>query len=338
MPDTLPLAFHFLRPLWLLALFPVIVIVIFIIRRNRPETQWGDVIAPNLLRHLLVHPERRWRINPLYLVASGLVITIIALAGPTWRRELPPFVEDKAPLMIALSVGLSMNEHDVPPTRLERAKQKVRDLLEARAGARTGMIAYSGTAHLVMPMTDDRAVIEPFLAALIPALMPVQGNNAAAATALAANLMAKESVAGTILLVADSISDEAAARRAAGRNSVLILGMTSAERQQGLPTNSVRLSVDGSDIRSLERRIETSYQSAQSAAFGTRWRDEGYWLLLPIALLGLLWFRRGVTVAWVLMLLVIQHSAPADAAETSWFRNMWLTPDQQGQIAFDAGD
>ena len=78
-----------------------------------------------------------------------------------------------------------------------------------------------------------------------------------------------------ILLVADSVSDEAAVRRAAGRNNVLILGTTSPDQQQGLPTNAVRLSVDGSDIRSLERRIETSYQSAQSAAFGTRWRDEG---------------------------------------------------------------
>ena len=77
-----------------------------------------------------------------------------------------------------------------------------------------------------MPMTDDRTVIEPFLAALTPTLMPVQGNNAAAAAALAASLMAKESVAGTILLVADSVSDEAAVRRAADRNNVLTLGMT----------------------------------------------------------------------------------------------------------------
>jgi len=321
-----------------MALIPVAAIVILIALRRRPESQWGDVIAPNLLKHLLVKPDHRWRIDPLYLVASGLVIGIVALSGPTWRRELPPFVEDKAPLMIALSVAPSMSESDVAPTRLERAKQKVRDLLEARAGARTGLIAYSGTAHLVMPMTDDRAVIEPFLAALTPNLMPVQGNNATAAAALAANLMAKETVAGTILLVADSMNDEAAVRRAAGRNNVLMLGVTPPERQQGLSSAAVRLSVDGADIRSLERRIETSYQSAQSAAFGTRWRDEGYWLLLPVALLGLLWFRRGVTVAWVIAFLVLHPPTRASAADASWLRNLSLTPDQQGRIAFDRGD
>jgi Ca-activated chloride channel homolog len=340
MPDALPFDFHFLRPLWLTALIPVAVVVLLVIRRQRPEAQWGDLIAPNLLKHLLVQTDRRWRINPLYLVASGLVISIVALAGPTWRRELPPFVEDKAPLMIALSVSPSMNEHDVAPSRLERAKQKVRDLLAARAGARTGLIAYSGTAHLVMPMTDDRAVIDPFLAALKTDLMPVPGNNAVAAMALAANVMATESVAGTILVVADGLGgDPAAVRRAAGRNDVLMLSIAPPQSDlPGLQSRSVQVSVDSADIRSLERRIETSYEAAQSAAFGTRWREEGYWLLVPAVLLGLLWFRRGVTVAWVIALLIIQQPAPAGAAETSWFRNLWLTPDQQGRIAFDRGD
>src|SRR6185437_11129047 len=113
MPDSLLFEFHFLRPLWLLALLPVVVLVV---RRQRPETEWGDVIAPNLLKHLLVESPRRWHINPVYLIASGLMISIIALAGPAWRRELPPFVEDKAPLMIALSVAPSMSERDVPPS------------------------------------------------------------------------------------------------------------------------------------------------------------------------------------------------------------------------------
>ena len=67
--------------------------------------------------------------------------------------------------MIVLALSTSMDQADVAPTRLERAKQKIRDLLGVRAGARSGLIAYAGTAHLVMPLTDDRSVIEPFLAA-----------------------------------------------------------------------------------------------------------------------------------------------------------------------------
>jgi Ca-activated chloride channel family protein len=170
--------------------------------------------------------------------------------------------------------------------------------------------------------------------------MPVQGNNATAAVALATTVMAAESLAGTILVIADGIGDEAAVRRVAGRNGVLMLSVAPppSDLRESLRSDTVRVSVDGSDIRSLERRIETRYQSAQSAAFGTRWRDEGYWLLLPAALLGLLWFRRGTAVAWLVALLIIQHAAPAGAADASRFRDLWLTPDQQGRIAFDRGD
>ena len=205
-----------------------------------------------------------------------------------------------------------MDQADVAPTRLERAKQKIRDLLAARAGARSGLIAYAGTAHLVMPLTDDRSVIEPFLAALATGLMPGDGKNVTAAVSLATQFLAAEPVAGTILVVADDL-DEAAIRQAAGRNGVAMLRVAPARSGDGmgLGSDAVRVSVDGSDIQAIERRIETRFQAAQGDAFGMQWRDEGYWLLLPLALLGLLWFRRGTTVAWVVMLFVAMQALPA---------------------------
>lgn len=334
-------AFHFLRAWWLLALLPTGMILFLITRRDRLDLQWSGVIAPNLLKHMIVTPRTGWRIKPPYLVAAALILGIIALAGPSWRRELPPFVEDKAPLMIALDVSSSMGQTDVAPSRLERAKQKMRDLLAARGGARTGLVAYAGTAHLVMPLTDDRSVIEPFLAALLPGLMPVQGNDPAKALALAAGALAGEPFAGTILLVADDLAsvEGPALRAAAGRNGTLMLRIASPQTAH-VPIDAVQVAVDDADIRALERRIETHFRSAQADQAGTRWRDEGVWLLLPIALLGLFWFRRGMTVQWVVLLFML-HAAPADAQPTdglSRFRNLWLTPDQQGRLAFDRGD
>jgi von Willebrand factor type A domain len=215
--DIATIPFHFLRPLWLFALLPVAAVVLLVHRRESIAARWGGVIAPHLLKNLIVAPSRSWGISPVYLVAAGMALGIVAMSGPTWRRELPPFVEDKAPLMIALSVSSSMGRTDVAPSRLERGRQKIRDLLSARAGARSGLIAYAGTAHLVMPLTDDRAVIEPFLAALAPGLMPADGKNAAGAVALAAQSLAAEPVAGTILLVADDLggADGATLRQAA---------------------------------------------------------------------------------------------------------------------------
>ncbi|MHC2439037.1 vWA domain-containing protein [Bradyrhizobium sp. USDA 4451] len=341
MHDAAATSFHLLRPVWLLALIPVAAVFAWLRWRQSPQSQWGGVIAPHLLNHLIVQPGAGRGVSPLYLVAAGLSLGIVALSGPTWRRELPPFVEDKAPLMIALSLDNSMGQSDVAPTRLDRAKQKIRDLLAARAGARTGLIAYAGTAHLVMPLTDDRAVIEPFLAALAPGLMPSAGNNAAAAVALAAEALATDAVPGTILLVSDDPANEAGAvRQAAGRNGLVKLSVTPEHKGAGLGfrPDVVQVSIDDADIAALERRIETSYQAAESVKFGTQWRDEGFWLLLPIALLSLLWFRRGTTVAWVVAFIVLSHLSSAKAEEPRRFADLWLTPDQQGRIAFDRGD
>jgi Ca-activated chloride channel family protein len=336
MPETAAIPLHLLRPQWLIALVPVVAILSLVLWRQRVETQWGGVITSHLLKHLIVRPGGTWSINPAWLVASAMTLGIIALSGPTWRRELPPFVEDRAPLMIALSLSSSMMGTDIAPSRLERAKQKIRDLLAARAGARAGLVAYAATSHLVMPLTDDRAVIEPFLAALAPDLMPSDGHNTLAAVALAAQSLATEPVAGTVLVVGDDLGNagEGVLRQAAGRNNLLMLGVTSGD----VPSSAVRVSVDGADIRTLERRIETRYQAAQGDTFGTQWLDEGYWLLPPVALLTLLWFRRGTTVAWSIALFLSLHAWPANAQDASRFRDLWLTPDQQGRLAFDHGD
>lgn len=341
MPEAGAIAFHFLRPWWLLALIPELLLLALILRGDRVDLQWGKVIAPHLLSHLVVSPERTWGIRPVYLVATGLMLAIVALAGPSWRRELPPFVEDKAALMIALDVSASMTRSDVAPSRLERAKQKIHDLLAARAGARTGLVAYAGTAHLVMPLTNDQAVVAPFLAALSPQIMPVQGKNAVAAVALAAKAFGAETIAGTILIVADDLGDAdgSALSDAAGRNSIVYLAMTpeGGEPQRGWSGSTVRATVDDADIHALERRIEARYEAAQARMEGARWRDEGVWLLLPCLALSLFWFRRGTTVQWIVLLMIVCAS-PAHAETQMRFKDFWLTPDQQGQLAFDRGD
>jgi Ca-activated chloride channel family protein len=333
--------FHLLRPWWLVALVPVALILFVLLRRDRNELQWTGAIAPNLLKYMTVTPAQRWHIRPAWLVASALALAVVALAGPTWRRELPPFVEDKAPLMIALDVSSSMGGTDIAPSRLERGKQKILDLLATRGNARTGLIAFAGSAHLVMPLTDDRRVIEPFLAALNPGLMPVPGKAPVAAVELAAKALTDELYAGTILIVSDDLGNANAAEltRAAGRNGLLMLAVVPADKARS-PIDDVRVTVDASDIQAISRRIDTHFQSAEAEKIGARWRDEGFWFLLPIALLSLLWFRRGVAVQWALLLvLLLPASGHAQTADASWrFMNFWLTPNQQGRIAFDRGD
>ncbi|MGN5479917.1 VWA domain-containing protein [Cupriavidus basilensis] len=151
--------FHFLRPWWLLVLIPAVLLVWAVRRRGDVRRRWRDAIAPHLLDALMVGERRRLAIRPVHLTALLLALGAIALAGPTWERERPPFLDDKAPLAIAIDLSPTMDAIDVTPTRLERAKLKVKALLARRDGERTAIWAYAGSTHLVLPLTDDATLL-----------------------------------------------------------------------------------------------------------------------------------------------------------------------------------
>ena len=385
MPDLGPLTdLHFLRPLWLWGLLPAVVVYLLVRRRDDPTLRWRGLIDPHLLEALRVKPKGRGFPRPAGVASAALVLGCVGAAGPTWQREPSPFTEDKAPLVVALDLSESMLAIDVPPTRLERAKEKIRDLLARRAGARTGLVAYAGTAHLVMPPTDDSAALETYLAALDPDVMPRPGKAAAAALARAQEVLARDETPGSILFLTDGIpaAEQAAFRKAAaGRDSLLVLGVGTSEggpiRQgKGFATDAAGRRVvarldreglealardagvfvatatrDARDVDRLQARIQSHLQAVQAADPKARWKDAGYWLTLPFALLGALWFRRGWTVRWAAVLVVglgfgaarpaLAQPAPAPArpAPEGWrFADLWLTRDQQGRLAYEGGD
>jgi len=167
---------HFLRPWWLLALLPG-ALLIWSLWRRRGDVAWRRVIAPHLLPHLLAGEDgATGRLRPMHLLGVFWLLGVIALAGPSWQRELAPFAEERAALVIALHLGPSMLAEDIQPSRLERAVHKIRDLLALRPDTRTALIAYAGSAHMVMPFTSDARLIEEFAAQLSPELMPRPGN------------------------------------------------------------------------------------------------------------------------------------------------------------------
>ena len=199
--------FHFIRPeiLWLLG--PAALIIFSILRRQDPMRAWQSVLAPELLEHLAVREEsQRSRLRPVYLVAGAWLVGIIALAGPAWEREATPFTEDQAALFIVMKVTPDMLAEDIQPSRLQRAAQKVSDLLALRPGSKTGLVAYAGSAHLVMPLTSDPDVIRYFASELTPEIMPEEGDDAERALQLAQSRLEASGLPGSIVLLADSIA------------------------------------------------------------------------------------------------------------------------------------
>mgnify|MGYP000471536567 CR=1 FL=1 len=195
--------FHFLRPTWLLlALIGLLLPVLW--RRSRDlQRRLRGNIAAHLLPHLLLTPTDPHRVRPVHLVSALLVLGALAAAGPTWEQDRPDFLENRAPLIIALDLSPSMNTADVPPTRLEAAKHKLQDLVQRRQGARTALIVYAGSAHLVLPPTDDPALLDNFIQALATDLITKPGRDVAGVIDQAKRLLAAEKAPGTLLLISD---------------------------------------------------------------------------------------------------------------------------------------
>lgn len=360
--------FHFLRPWWLLLCIAGAALPWLWRWQGSAAHGWQHVIAPHLLRHLLVDAAHSKRLRPIHEIATLLVLAGIAAAGPTWQREPPPFAHRLAPMIVALDLSQTMDATDIAPTRLERAKQKVRDLMKLRTGARTGLLVYAGSAHLVVPPADDPAVMDLFLPSLATDLMPTVGRNSGAALQLADQLLAKEAQGGTILFIADDFDAAqlpAFTASPATKRQVLMLAVGTraggplktangiALDAAGVPVRAsfdrthfeklasaadiplASLTLDDDDVHWVQRRAQAHLQHVEAARTDTRWRESGYWLCIPIALLSLLWFRRGWLVRWSPALLIAAVGlAPlqrANAEPLDWF----ATPDQQGRWQFE---
>ena len=170
---------HFIRPLWLVALLPCAWFAWRFISHNRESSGWRGVIDAQLLRvQLAPAPAASQRIS-LWLLAAGLALCVLALAGPSWQRLPQPVEQKRDALVIVLDLSLSMYATDIVPSRLVRARQKITDILRQRSEGFTALVAYSGDAHAVAPLTDDTRTIENLVAALNPAMMPVPGSDPA---------------------------------------------------------------------------------------------------------------------------------------------------------------
>ena len=207
---------------------------------------------------------RGWARHDVLLV--GWIVGIVAIAGPTWQREPSPFAE-QSPAMIVLKVAPSMTTPDLAPTRLDRARQKIADLLKARDGMPAGLVAYSGSAHLVLPPTPDRDVVVGMAGALAPNVMPREGDRLADAVALAAKVLRDGGQGGSIVVVADTVApgQAEALRQAAPGVPVIFYAMAPAPAVEAdgnlaaavtaLDARLVPAAVDNADVQDVARRL-----------------------------------------------------------------------------------
>jgi Ca-activated chloride channel family protein len=295
-------AFHFLRPWWLV-LGPLAIWLWWRWqRRTDPLRGWRAQMDADLLTALVVGERQRspW---PRRAVLGAWLLAVLAIAGPTWRPEPAPFADDATPLMLVLKAGETMQQQDLAPSRLERARLKVADFATERKGQPLGLIAYAGSAHLVLPPTRDTSVVATMAAEISPAIMPEPGDNLAAALREADRVL-RESGGGAAVVLADTVSGDVGALvafRKASRTPVHFLAIDQPESVEAenlqaaakaLSGRVVALTPTPDDVRALVRRVAETPAAAVGAGEGQRWEEAGYWLTPVIALVVLGSFRR----------------------------------------------
>ncbi len=226
--------FHFLRPAWLL-LLPLLLLLLWQFgRRKLKSDAWEGLCDPQLLPHILESaPQRHLRHRPAPLLgALAGALAILALAGPVWERLPQPTFSSQSALVLALDLSLSMTVQDIKPSRLERARHKIADILKRRREGETALIVYAADAFVVTPLTNDGSTIRAQLAALEPNLMPAQGSRSGAPLKLAMELLEQTRTknAGILLITdaadldAESTSAALALKKAGHRLSILGVG------------------------------------------------------------------------------------------------------------------
>ncbi len=229
--------FHFIRPDWFWAVLPLFILVWLLWRQRLVSRGWRAVVDARLLPHLLIADSSVRRNSwPLLLLMLAGLLAIAALAGPTWQKLEQPVFRQQSGLVVLLDLSRSMDAADIRPSRLERARLKLVDILNQRKEGQTALVAYAATPFVVTPLTSDSKTIISQLPSMTTDLMPAQGSRPDRAIAMAQQLLQQAGVAhGSVLLVTDGVegvapsqlSDAISALQAAGHR-LLVLGVGTA--------------------------------------------------------------------------------------------------------------
>tara|TARA_R110002072_G_scaffold74374_5_gene176311 strand:- start:10361 stop:12172 length:1812 start_codon:yes stop_codon:yes gene_type:complete len=361
--------FHFIRPYWFIALIPLVILLWMLAKRHLINKHWESVCDPALLPYILVGRTGAKKYTNISLFGFVSLVMIFALAGPSWERLPEPVFEKQSALVIAMDLSYSMYADDIKPSRLERARFKISDLLDLRQEGQTALIVYAGDAFTVTPLTDDIKTIKSQLTALTPQIMPALGSNTDIALEKSAELLKQAGNSeGHILLVTDEVDREFEkffnkTNRRGYKVSILGIGT-----EEGAPVKLgdggflkdkagtivipklnqgvLRLlassgggyyetsQLGDGDIERLNRLFNSGLQESNEtkSEFETdRWREFGPWLVLLILPIVAFGFRRGYLALFICVLIQV----PEEAMAFEW-DDLWLNKNQQAMRALDS--
>jgi Ca-activated chloride channel homolog len=168
--------FEHLHYLLLLLLIPLYFLVNqWIIKQNEKKmAHLGNIVA---IKKMLQNYDEKSIFQKQILISVGLFLLIIAVANPQWGEKSEQVNIRQTDVVIALDISESMLCEDIQPSRLERAKQLAKQLIENVKAERVGIIVFAGEAYMQMPLTSDYKAAYFFLQSANTNLAATQGTN-----------------------------------------------------------------------------------------------------------------------------------------------------------------
>lgn len=222
--------------LWGLLVIPVLAFL-FVLTRISRKKALRDFGNPVLLKQLMPYASASRPILKFVILMAATAFIIIAIARPQYGSKLKKEKTKGIEMMIALDVSNSMLAEDIQPSRLERAKRAIAQLVDKLKNDKVGLVVFAGDAYVQLPMTSDYSAAKLFLTSVNPQMVPKQGTAVGAAINLCVNSFTpKGEMNKAIIVITDGENHEddavAAAREAAEKKIfVHTIGM-------GLPQGS----------------------------------------------------------------------------------------------------
>ncbi|MBU1312012.1 MAG: VWA domain-containing protein [Gammaproteobacteria bacterium] len=181
---------HLIRPWWLLALLPALLLALLLYRYRHQQSPWHNLIAVHL-QQVLLGGQQLIRRQPfaLPLLLLCWFISVLALAGPSWQKVPQPAFALKKATVLVLDLSMSMRATDMVPDRLTQQRFNALDFTDELAEGELALLAFAGDAFVISPLTPDHNNIRLLIPDLKPEIMPVQGSNLLAAIQQAGKLL-----------------------------------------------------------------------------------------------------------------------------------------------------
>ena len=209
--------FRFEEPtyLYLLAALPLIAILRWVLERKQLKRLklFGD---PTLLRHLMPDVSKMRPVVKFWMLLTAMALIIVMMARPQMGTRISHEKRTGIESIIAMDISNSMLAEDVTPSRLDRTKMMVENLVDNFTDDKIGLIVFAGDAFVQLPITSDYVSAKMFLSEIEPSLIATQGTDIATAINMAANSFTQQQGVGkAIIVITDGEDHEGGALEAA---------------------------------------------------------------------------------------------------------------------------